>query len=479
MNDIFLLGKRAAWAAGLVFLAACGGSEKVAPTPKPVRKLASNFPWLTLQAEACRTNGRMQGPSRQPGTPEVEAVGRRTVRLEKVGDYLEFDSPASANTVLLRYSIPDGPQGGGMEGRIGLHVNGEFRQAIELSSRFSWVYGDFPGSNNPSEGNPRHVFDESHAIVAPIRPGDVVRLEKGAEAGVPWIEVDLIELEEISPPLTRPDNSLSILEFGATPDDETNDAAALVACMEAARQSGKSVWIPQGTFRLDGPRLPAAGVRLRGAGMWYSRLTGTTTMFDGTGEAIHVSDLAIFGEVDRRVDHLQTNAFNGNLGDGSVFERIWIEHMKCGFWTTYGTKRMVLRDSRVRNLKADGLNFCDGTVESVVERCHFRNTGDDALATWSARDGAGKPCRGNRFSAMSERKREIKPSQTVLGVRGRPRPRSYLTWRTGTSANRFQSNGIASTRSPAFVRNQLDLVLLPSGSTLSRDHVVSVKPDHA
>ena len=34
-------------------------------------------------------------------------------------------------------------------------------------------------------------------------------------------------------------------------------------------------------------------------------------------------------------------------------------------------------------MMADGLNFCDGTSRSVVQNTHIRNTGDDALATWS------------------------------------------------------------------------------------------------
>ena len=382
---------------GVFCLFACGENPEMKPENGALIDRAG-FPWETYQAEDMRIEAEVRGPSRVPGTPEAEAVGRRMVRLERTGDYVEFSSRKPANTILLRHSIPDAGDGGGRRGTVSLYVNGAFRQKVHLDSRLAWVYGDFPGSNDPSQGKARHVFTEDHAMVAPIAAGDSVRLQKDADDTLPWIHLDLVELERAPPPLPRPENSLSILDFGATSGDDSNDADALIRCMEAALKSGQTVWIPPGTFRLDAARLPAYGVRLQGAGIWHSRLTGSTTMFDGTGEAVHVADLAIFGEVDRRVDHLQTNAFNGNLGDGSVFERIWIEHMKCGFWTTFGTRNMILRDSRIRNLKADGLNFCDGTVGSVVERCHFRNTGDDALATWSARDGAGKPCRGNRFT---------------------------------------------------------------------------------
>ena len=33
---------------------------------------------------------------------------------------------------------------------------------------------------------------------------------------------------------------------------------------------------------------------------------------------------------------------------------------------------------------ADGVNLCDGTINSIIENCHARNTGDDAFAIWSA-----------------------------------------------------------------------------------------------
>jgi hypothetical protein len=44
---------------------------------------------------------------------------------------------------------------------------------------------------------------------------------------------------------------------------------------------------------------------------------------------------------------------------------------------------LTIRNSRFRDLFADGVNFNDGTSNSLVENSHFRNTGDDALASWS------------------------------------------------------------------------------------------------
>ena len=345
------------------------------------------------------TSGAVCGPSWDYLTPEAEASGRSYVRLNKSGDYLEFEARKPADAIVLRYCIPDAAQGGGRDMVIELLINGEHRAKIPLTSRYTWVYGDFPWSNDPSLGKAHHFFDEAQAVVGDIREGDLVRLQAGQIGASDFVLLDFIELEVVPPARPQPHDSLSLTDFGAMPDDETDDSAAFAACIEAAKLSQASVWIPEGEFRLNGPRLKLGGLRIQGAGMWRSKLQGPGTMFDGTGEPLHVADLAIFGTVDRRVDNIAENAFHGNFGDGSTFRRIWLEHHKCGFWTTYGTKNLLLSESRLRNLMADGVNFCDGTSYSTVERCHLRNTGDDSLATCSPTtpDAAGQPSTGNTF----------------------------------------------------------------------------------
>lgn len=368
-------------------------------TPASSQEFPPTFAWTTYEAETARTSGKVCGPSREYLTPEAEASGRTYVRLEKGGDYIEFTTTTPADAIVLRYCIPDAEQGGGRDMDVELLVNGQLRTRIPLTSRFAWIYGDFPWSNDPSLGKAHHFWDESQTLTGPIRAGDTVRVQAGDLATSDYVLLDFVELETVPPAVSRPEGSLSLTDFGAVPNDETDDSPAFTACVEAAKKSGAAVWIPEGVFQLNGPRMKLGGVRIQGAGMWRSKLEGPGTMFDGTGEPLHVADLAIFGTVDRRVDNIAENAFHGNFGDGSTFRRIWLEHHKCGFWTTYGTKNLLLSESRLRNLMADGVNFCDGTSYSTVERCHLRNTGDDALATWSPTtpDAAGQPSTGNSF----------------------------------------------------------------------------------
>ncbi len=343
--------------------------------------------WRNYPAEEAHTNGKVLEPSRKYLTPQAEALGRSFVRLDELGEFVEFEVANSANALVMRFCIPDGPEGEGTNATLSLEINGDAVKKLELTSRYAWIYGDFPWSNHPSAGKDHHFWDEHRTFIPQVNPGDRIRLIRGKCDEAEYYMVDFIELEQVSPPLARPANSLSIKDFGTFPE-----------CIEAAKAQDKVVWIPQGEHRLEGERIRVGGVRVQGAGMWHSTLTGSP-MFEGTGEPVKFSDLALFGEIGHRDDESPDNAFNGNLGDGSVFSNLWIEHLKCGFWTKHGTKNMLLENSRIRNLMADGLNFCDGTSHSTVRNCHLRNTGDDALASWSPSGewSSRQPCIQNSF----------------------------------------------------------------------------------
>jgi hypothetical protein len=118
--------------------------------------------------------------------------------------------------------------------------------------------------------------------------------------------------------------------------------------------------------------------------MWYSVVHGLYARFECTGDNCRYSDFAILGETTLRDDESPENGFNGGAGRGSSLENIWVEHTKVGYWVGPGiTDGLIIRNSRFRNLYADGVNFSSGTSNSVIENSHFRNTGDDALASWS------------------------------------------------------------------------------------------------
>ena len=268
--------KSAGWL--LLLIISMAGCQKNKPAAT-----GASCPWTTYEAEAGKTNGTLLGPSRESLTAESEASGRKLVKLDADGQIVEITATKPANTIVVRYCIPDAPGGGGTDATLGLSVNGKPEKPLALTSRYSWIYGDFPWSNDPKKGKAHHFFDEAHAIIGNVAPGDVIRLHKGAADKAAFYLIDLIELEQIAPPLPRPADSVSIMDYGAVPDSGRDASPALVKCLDAARAQGKTAWIPEGEFRLDGARIPVGNVKVRGAGMWYSKLAGSSPMSGSTG----------------------------------------------------------------------------------------------------------------------------------------------------------------------------------------------------
>ena len=87
-------------------------------------------------------------------------------------------------------------------------------RALSLTSRYSWLYGNYPFSNRPSEGKPRNFFDELRVKGLKIGRNDVIRLQR-SDADAAYCIVDLVDLEDVPGPLPAPENSLSVLDFGA------------------------------------------------------------------------------------------------------------------------------------------------------------------------------------------------------------------------------------------------------------------------
>jgi hypothetical protein len=258
------------------------------------------------------------------------------------------------------------------------------------------VYGgESDSANNTPGSGAHHFYDEAHVLLdATIPAGSTLTLQRDAQDSAAYYVIDLVDFETVAPPLAPPAGALSITDFGATPDDGSDDAAAIQKAIDAGKSQGKPVWIPQGTFEVvASPLVVTGGVAVRGAGMWHSTLHGATAQFKVSGDANQFSDFAVFGEVDARHDDKGENAFDGPGGNGSRLDDVWVEHEKVGWWVGKGafpgvpqqpmTDGLVIHGFRVRDTYADGVNLCNGASHSVVEQSTFRNTGDDAVALWS------------------------------------------------------------------------------------------------
>lgn len=357
-------------------------------------KIGANITWTTYEAEKMKTSGTVMGPTYTPFEVETESSGQQCVKLNSKSQYVEFSASVNANSIVIRYSLPDKKEGGGKQSTLGIYKNGKLIQHHKISSKYSRLYGKYPFTNDPAAGKPRNFFDEIRIKDVSIAKGDIIRIQRDDAEGddAEYCIIDLADLENIVPPLKAPSNSLSITDRRFAGSDASDYTEVLKKCIALAAETGKTVWIPSGTFKITGDIILPPNITIQGAGMWHSMLVGDETLYTdankrvrlkGNGSNIHLSDFAIIGRLNYRSDKEPNDGIVGSYGANSAISRLWIEHTKVGMWIE-NSKNLVIEGCRMRNTMADGINFCVGMAGSTIQNCTARNTGDDCFAMWPA-----------------------------------------------------------------------------------------------
>lgn len=380
-------------------------------SPLAVPGRGATVPFIEQEAEYAATNGTTIGPDRLYGHLPSEASGRQAVTLNAVGQYVEFTLSAPANSIDFRYSLPDTSDGRGRDASIDLLANGAKLKSVPVTSKYSWYYGGYPFNNNPGDTNPHHFYDETRTMFGSTYPaGTKIRLQVASTAQSPIFTIDLADFENVAPPIAEPAGALDVVaDFGADPSGATDSTARFQAAVNAGQAQGKTVYIPQGTFTLY-DHVVVDGVTLAGAGPWYSVLGGRDPVNrnraagiygkyvsgGGYGGAIRpqeaggpsrnvtLKDFAIIGDIQERVDDDQANGLGGAMSN-SVVDDLWIQHTKVGAWMDGPMDHFTIRNSRILDQTADGVNFHTGVTNSTVSNTFLRNTGDDGLASWPER----------------------------------------------------------------------------------------------
>ena len=331
-----------------------------APGALPPRTAAgAELPYTEVEAESTlSTTGTVLGPDYTFTHLPSEASGRRAVALAP-GQYLELAAPSpSANALTIRYSIPDSTAGGGLRTPLLVLVNGTFALNLTLTSEFSWYYGSYPFSKNPSDGLPHHFYNEIDALLpTPLAAGAVLRLENPAAPppltatdactvssksdcgfngitssqclakGCCWapvtpnptnfpycfhplppppppppqpgnltITIDLLDFWVVQPPLPQPPGSLSVLDHGADPSGARDSSAAIAAALAAAAQASLPLYVPPGRYAVTQHLQLPENCTLIGAGPWHAALQGGGVgLYGATGGRPAVQGVRVSG----------------------------------------------------------------------------------------------------------------------------------------------------------------------------------------
>jgi hypothetical protein len=417
---------------GGVAAASTPGRETVAaldPALTAGRGATVNF--VEQEAENALTNGAIIGFDTTAYTLAAEASGRQAVKLTAPGQFVEFTLTRPANAITLRYAIPDAATGGGIEAPLTLSLKGKRLSTLTLTSKYSWLYNQYPFSNDPGAGllhpdwwvtecscvpqytdpaptfstpfRPMHFYDEQRVLLGKTYDiGDKVRVSVPAGTNATWTVIDLVDFEKVSPPVRNVPNSLSVLDFGADPTGAADSAGAFDSAIAAAKARGKIVFIPAGTYQVN-RHILVDDVTINGAGSWWTIIKGHEVALaapapdgsvhtgvgfygkyvnDGGSSNVHLSNFAIEGDVRERIDTDQVNGVGGALSNSTI-DGVYIHHTKVGLWFDGPLNNLTVRNTIVADVIADGINFRRGVTNSRVENSFFRNTGDDGMAMWS------------------------------------------------------------------------------------------------
>ncbi len=353
----------------------------------------ATVPWTTYEAEDMLINGgTVLGPQYDPIRIPTEASGRKCVQLNGTGQYIQFTNQSAATALVVRYCVPDTADGAGADHTLSLYTNGVPAARLSVTSKYSWLYGNYPFTNNPTAGSARNFFDEVRVNGLILNAGTVVRLQKDATDTATYYIIDLVDTENVPPALPQPANSISVTTYGAIGDGVTDCTTSFQNCIAAARSQSKVAWIPAGTYLITRTINLYSNTQIYGAGMWYSKLVGSPSLYsspsrrinlNGSGSNIKLSDFAIVGCLNYRNDSEGNDGLGGSYGTGSSISRIWVEHTKAAAWI-FNSSGLVVDGCRFRDTLADGINVNYAMQNTVVTNCTARGTGDDCFAMWPA-----------------------------------------------------------------------------------------------
>ncbi|MFD7838103.1 discoidin domain-containing protein [Streptomyces sp. NPDC059761] len=367
----------------------------------------ANMPFEMYEAEDAAVGGgaTVVGPNRTIGDIAGEASGRKAVNLDATGEYVEFTTRAATNTLVTRFSIPDAPGGGGIDSTIDVYVNGTFKKALPLTSKYAWLYGaEASPGNSPGSGAPRHIYDEANLLLGETVPaGSRIRLQKDA-ANTTSYAIDFVSLEQaaVTP---NPDPATYTVPVGFTHQDVQN-ALDKVRMDTTGKLVG--VYLPPGEYETASKvQVYGKAVQVLGAGPWFTRFHAPATQdntdvgwrAEASAKGSSFAGFAYFGNYTSRIDGPGKVFDFSNVTDITI-DNIWNEHTVCLYWGA-NTDRITIKNARIRDTFADGINMTNGSTDNLVSNNEARSTGDDSFALFSAIDAGGADMKDNLYENLT------------------------------------------------------------------------------
>ena len=263
--------------------------------------------------------GAANGCDRAKGTLAGEASHRRAVVLRSSGDAVSWvvrPGESGANAIVVRFSIPDRPDGGGTVGSLSLKIvdaRGTIRlqRQIQLNSRYTWLYGGtmdgtklykVPGhaSQYGKGTTATHLYDDIQLkLDSPMQAGDILSLAKTASNTIPSIAIDFVDLETVPPPIPQPSGFISLTDArcGGIPADVRHSGSAFDGADDSSYGSQFNAVLGHNPVNPLSYQVEEK--------VYYATNPGADALQDKAPNAI-VGGLSMFDLADRNLKSLQT-----------------------------------------------------------------------------------------------------------------------------------------------------------------------------
>lgn len=266
--------------------------------------------------------------------------------------------------------------------------------------------------------------------------GSRIKLQKDA-ANTTTYAIDFINTE-LATAAPNPDSAKYAEPAGFTHQDVQN---ALDKVRQDANLTG--VYLPPGAYETAQKfQVYGKAVKVVGAGPWFTRFrtpaaqqntdAGFRTEASANGSTF--SGFGFFGNYTSRVDGPGKVFDFSNVSDMTI-DDIWAEHVVCLFWGT-NVDDSTIKNSRIRDTWADGLNFTNGSSGNHVANVETRTTGDDSFALFPAIDHRNEQQTGNVYEDLTSLLTWRAAGLAVYGEAATPSATSTSPTRSSTPGSR-------------------------------------------
>ena len=137
------------------------------------------------------------------------------------------------------------------------------------------------------------------------------------------------------------------------------------------------VYLPAGRLpdRRSKFQVYGKAVQVVGAGPWYTRFLAPSGAGEhrrrlprgGVGERLDVRELRLLRQLHLAASTARARCSTSPTSSNMTIDNIWVEHMVCLYWGA-NTDNMTIKNSRIRNMFADGINMTNGSTNNLVSQ---------------------------------------------------------------------------------------------------------------